>query len=71
MERDESQISFRVREASEKTDFTAALGKQKHIPSQAKFFASVMQSVKEASDAGKLIEWPVELVTKPAKKKKP
>ena len=64
MERDEPQISFRVKEERQRTDFADALAKQPHVSSQAAFFTSVMQAVKTASDAGKLIEWPVSLVTK-------
>lgn len=68
MERDEPQISFRVKEEKQKTDFAKAMAKQDHVPSQAAFFSSVMKALKAASDAGKLIEWPVELVTKPKKR---
>lgn len=68
MERDEPQISFRLREEVQKTDFTSAIKKQPHVPSQAAFFMSAMQALKAASDEGRLIEWPVELVTKAKKK---
>lgn len=68
MERDEPQISFRLREEAQKTDFASAIKKQSHVPSQAAFFMSVMKALKAASDKGKLIEWPVELVTKTKKK---
>lgn len=66
-ERDEPQLSFRVKERAQKEEFTAALDKQKHIPSAAALFISVMEAVKAASDEGRLIEWPVELVLKPKK----
>ena len=68
MERDDLQMSFRIREEAERKDFSAALKKQHHIPNQTTFFSSVMKALKAASDAGQLIEWPVELVTKPKKK---
>lgn len=61
-------MSFRIREEAERTNFADALKKQHHVPSQTQFFSSVMRALKAASDKNKLIEWPVELVTKPKKK---
>ena len=66
-ERDEPQVSFRVREKAQKEEFVTALARQKHIPSAAALFLSVMDAVKAASDDDRLIEWPVELVLKPKK----
>ena len=57
-------MSFRIREEAERANFATALKKQHHIPSQTAFFSSVMKALKAASEDGKLIEWPVQLVTK-------
>ena len=62
------QINFRLREDMDKEAFTRTLEtKQKHIPNQTALFQGVMDAVQKASKAGRLIEWPIELVLKPKK----
>jgi len=61
-ERDE-QINFRTREG-QKEQFTRAMEAQGHLPSVTALFQSVMDEVIRASAKGRLIEWPLELVTK-------
>lgn len=66
-ERDEKQIGFRVREEAQRDDLKDALKKQTHIANATLFFQSVIDALKKASDAGELIEWPVEFVTRKKK----